>query len=483
MITTNPPTTPAPAAQDPKIERRVATSMVALFVRQVLGYGMMFGGNVVLARWLAPDVYGLFAAALAFQATLVVFSDVGLGPALIQRVEEPTKQELAALFTLQLGLFSSVSAITWMLAPFIVDWINLTSESVWVIRAIAVVFCVQSIRSIPAVMLERNLNFDAIAKAEVIGTMVYQIVLLTLVWQGFGLWSIIWGLAARYSIDLAVILRFYPWRPRLSRDVRAILPYVRFGLNMQGVRVMAYFKDQLPALLLIPLLGATSAGMWGWAMAYAAIPVYFNRLVDRVMFPAFSRVQHDQKKLGTLATTAIWLDSAIGIPILCVLTLFGPYLVPLIYTTKWLEALPVVYVLAINMVGGFALGTFFALLYATGRAHLGFRWFAAWVAINAVLAFIGGWLWQLTGVAIGFSLSTHIICVLMWLHMRRLVPFRLKQIVFGPLLGGIVALLVGTLALRAGWWWPVAAGTSLGAYTLTVLVLNARFLRNLIQQH
>jgi lipopolysaccharide exporter len=461
----------ATLASQQAIEQKVSRSLAALVVRQVLAYGAIFLGNVFLSRWLSQEVYGIFAAAFAFQAALVLLSDVGLGPALIQRAERPTGEELASLFTVQLVLFGVVAAGAWLFAPTIAEMADLGRETAFLVRALALVFLVTALRSIPAMLLERDLRFDVIALTETVSTVIYQGVLVALVYAGWGLNSIVWALAARYLSDLLIVFRFYPWRPRFSSRLRLIWPYLRFGLGMQGVRLLAYVKDQLPLLVLVPLLGAASAGQWGWAIAYVAIPIYFNRLIDRIMFPAYARVQHDRAAIGAMAGTALWLNFAVGLPLIVVLVAFAGTIIPLIYSSSWLVALPVVVLLAPNMVGGFITGSLFPIFYATGQSRKAVKLFGVWVALNTVLAGLGLWLAGLRGLAVGFSVTTLIMAVVLLREVRPVAEVRLREAVSTPALATVGATLAALLALAVRLPWFVALMAGGCVYAVCIYVL------------
>ena len=154
----------------------------------------------------------------------------------MQRKSEPTEDEISAIFTIQVTLFCLVATVIGILAPWISNQIALGNDGIWLIRGLCLVLVVTAFRSIPAMLLERDLNFGAIAVAETVSSVIYQVVLVVLVWQGMGIASILVGLAIRYACDLFIILYFRRWKPRLTTSWRTALPYIRFGLGMQGVR-------------------------------------------------------------------------------------------------------------------------------------------------------------------------------------------------------------------------------------------------------
>jgi PST family polysaccharide transporter len=430
-------------------------------------------------------LYGLFAAALAFQLTLVIVGDGGIGLALIQREEPPSDEELASLFTLQLLLFILVAAGVWVLAEQIVNWVNIGVESVWVIRSMAMALIITSLRTIPAMLLERSLQFDAIALAEVVGTVLYQAVLLMLVWFGMGLMSITWALLARYFVDLCIIWYNHPWRPRWSLRFQVIMPYLRFGLNMQIVRVLAYAKDHLPLLILVPFLGATSAGYWAWSLTYIGIPVYFNRLVDRVMFPAYARLQSNQQAMGELVALTLWLNMAIGLPVLFVLIVFAEQLILLLYGATWLAAIPLLVLLTPNMFGGFITSSLFLALYGTGRSGEAARVFAVWIVLTFIGVVLALVVRNLESLALAYSIATLAIALfLIWMVYQR-YPFKVVNSFLGPCLALVAAIFAFILLNSIHIIWFAIVLMAMGVYGGVLLIVNKQqvfeFVRDLRQ--
>jgi len=454
------------------VEQQISRSLVALLLRQVIAYSTIFFGNVLLSRWLSIEIYGIFSAAFAFQQTLLLFSDVGLGPALVQRIEEPTDSEVSSLFTIQFVLCSVLMIVVWMLSPLIVQAAGLGNSGIYLVRALALILPVIAFRSIPALLLERNLRFDIIAIAETVSLVIYQIVIISLVWCGLGIESILWALAAKYTCDLVIILYFRPWVPHISMNIGNALPYIRFGLSMQAVRFLAYVKDDLPVLVLLPWLGAASVGQWSWAISYIGIPIYFNRLLNRIMFPAYSRSQHDTEKLGNLMNMAIWLNFAIGLPILLILLLFESNIIPAIYNSSWLVATPIVNWLSLNMLSGFIVNPVFPVLYGTGKSTLALKIFSIWVLTTILGTIISFYVGQLVSLAIALSCSTLITMVILLIVIRPIVKVDLGQAVFSPLLSGFIAAIVGITANSLHTNWLIAILLTLTTYVIVIYIVS-----------
>src|SRR5438876_6531449 len=77
--------------------------------------------GVTLARLLAPDDYGVAAMVLVFSSLVLVFSDLGLGAALVQR-EEITEDDRSTAFWTTLGTGALFTLIALASAQLLADF-------------------------------------------------------------------------------------------------------------------------------------------------------------------------------------------------------------------------------------------------------------------------------------------------------------------------------------------------------------------------
>src|SRR5262245_56285661 len=79
------------------LRTRTIRSGVWYAVARVWTQGISWAVTLVLAAWLTPGDYGLFAMALAFVVFLEVFQELGMGTAIIQR-RDLTPEQVNAVF-------------------------------------------------------------------------------------------------------------------------------------------------------------------------------------------------------------------------------------------------------------------------------------------------------------------------------------------------------------------------------------------------
>uniref|UniRef100_UPI00262BDBBA oligosaccharide flippase family protein n=1 Tax=Geobacter sp. TaxID=46610 RepID=UPI00262BDBBA len=100
-----------------ELKKKSLSGIYALMVRQVFVKAIFFAGNIILARILVPEVFGIYAIVNFVIQFFSTFGDVGIGAALIQKKGELTREELSTTFWLQQILACFVAGIAIFAAP------------------------------------------------------------------------------------------------------------------------------------------------------------------------------------------------------------------------------------------------------------------------------------------------------------------------------------------------------------------------------
>ena len=102
-----------------EIKGKSLAGVGALFRRQIIIKSVFFLGNIVLARILAPEVFGIYDIVTFIVQFFSTFGDVGLGAALIRKKGELSVEEMSTTFWLQQILVWSVAVIVVGPAPIL----------------------------------------------------------------------------------------------------------------------------------------------------------------------------------------------------------------------------------------------------------------------------------------------------------------------------------------------------------------------------
>nr|WP_246351112.1 oligosaccharide flippase family protein [Deinobacterium chartae] len=400
-----------------KLIHHVVRGAAALGVRQILVIALNVAGSVLLARLLSPTEYGLFAVVTFVLVFLTAFGDVGLGASLIRSAQEPPKQTYHAVFSAQLMITLLMGSLVMLLAPVLARAYGLPAEGAWIFRLIGLSLPLAAIQASPQVQLERRLAFDRLAVVEVAQALVFNGAAVTLAYMGWGAVSFALALLARSFTGALLAIWLSAYRPRWRWDVALLRPHLKFGLAYQGSNVLAVVNAAVTPTLIVAFFGLNGAGMVAWATGIVGYLQQPLLLFNRLLYPTFSRLQNP-RDLSHFSNVAYVATAVIFYGVLALVWSNTPQFVQVIYTEKWLPALPLLY--------GLSLAALFvpmsipngALANALGLAGLVFR-------INVARS-VGFWILMYIAIRLTDQLWAFVIvqAVAEWIHLALYLRLR-----------------------------------------------------------
>jgi len=338
-----------------------------------------------VARILGPGPLGVFGIAL-FVITLTGFiADLGMRTALIQQADSVTEEQLATCFALQQVVVTLLVALLFLTAPAVASlYYRAPPELSWLIRLLALDLYLRSWRSMSEIRLERELRYRELAVADVAGSTAYQVVAVGLVIAGWGAQSLAFAILTGNVIRIALLFRAAPWPVRLALHLPAVRRLLRRGLALQAGLVASQAPRWITPTLVAGLIGPEAVGLVSWAATLGRKPMDMLENVVRVSLPHFARLQHDAPEVErVLMRYAVASLLACGLWF-AVIAMAGHDLVALVYTERWLPAMPALVVYAGSAMIACVRRLAIAALTGVGRIR-----FAAHVGAVATLISVG----------------------------------------------------------------------------------------------
>jgi O-antigen/teichoic acid export membrane protein len=470
-----------PAQEPPAVVARKALAGVgALGLRQVAVLLISFAGNVVLARTLSPADFGIYAIVAFLLQAINIFGDGGLGASLIREIDIPTEDDLRQVFTVQQGLVVSVVGLAWIVAGPLSQLFG-SPDAAWLLRLASLSLLISSFRSIPAILLERELAFGRIGIIYVLESLSFTCVAVVGALVGAGAYSFGVALVAQAGVGAAASFLFRPWRPRWSRPDHRIRRRLSFGIPFQGISVISLVKDSVSPIFVGLLLGPTQVGYIRWAQIFSGYALFALAILQRIYMPVFARLQGFKDQLAEAVELTIRGSNAVVAPIAVITLIYAHPLTVLVFGDKWEAALPIFYALWCANLFVPTAGPAMALLSAMGEARTAFGFALLWMAVTWAAA---PPLILLFG-PLGFGLANAVVQltnVALYAAARRHVPFRGLASAYPPwVLGGLAGVASGLLTLitEPDTLPELAAHVSLflGIYLVLILVFQASYVR------
>ncbi len=444
-----------------------------MVLRTAAMYPIGFLGEVCLARLLAPQDFGVYAIARFVTVDLAAVLEVGLGAALIQQPEKPSRQEFQTLFSLQLLIISVLVLGLFLLAPPLLTWIHLDSSVRWVLLALLLCPWISGLGAMSCVQLDRNLRYRVFAKMDVLRALSYVGIAVPLAFLGWGVWSFVVAIIASTLVRSAVAFQAAPWPIGFRLRFSGMGKILRFGFLFQVSTLTSLFRDYIPVLLAGPLFGPQSVGYLNWAknMTFYSSQV-FTQAVSRVTFPSISRIQKDPLAVQHMIQTTLKYVNLLTFPSILIFAALIPEFVQVVFTPKWAPAILAFYCYSIRMLGSNVSTLHISALNGLGRVQNSLRILVWWTVLDWTLAVMLCSWFGFEGVALAYAISVIPIAFWLLLQLNKLVKIRLYGSLYFPLVVSVAAAALVWLAKgRIDPSWLSLAGLSAMGVSLYIVLL------------
>ena len=459
------------------LKKRSIRGIVALTTRTFLLQIIAFAATFLLTLLLTPSIFGVYYVVSAVISFLGYFSDIGLAAALVQKKEALTEEEITTTFTIQQILVVTLVIIAFIFSGFIAQFYHLNDAGAWLFRALVVSFFLSSLKTIPSILLERELQFDKLVIPTIAETLGFYIVTVYLAWRGFGITSFAWGVLTRGIIGLIAIYIIRPWKMSFGLSKDALRRLLRFGVPFQLNSFLALLKDDLFTIFLGKALPFAQVGYIGWAKKWAEVPLrLIMDSIIRVTFPAFARLQHDVVLLRKAIEKTIYGLSLTMLPISMGLLFFVHPMVEIIPKyAKWNPALTSFYFFVVTAAVAGLTTPLTNALNAVGKIKTTLFFMVLWTVLTWTFSLVGLKLFGYNGVAIAMcAISLTIIWVL--IEVKKIVAFscwaQIWSAVSGIAIQGLWYFIVLPHTPRSVPMLGVVGGVGVILYAVTVYVLD-----------
>lgn len=301
--------------------------------------GIQFLLQLILARILEPEAYGIIAIVLMFIAFSNVFIQKGFNTALVQK-KEITEDDVSSVFLFSLLIAAIFYLIIYLIAPIISAFFN-ESILISLLRIMSLSLFPGVYSSIQNALLRRNLNFKVIFFASIVSVSISGGVAIWMAIRGFG----VWALAVQQLLYnfLVVFVQFYNcrWLPKLKLSINRVTYFWSFGWKVLVTSLINELFIELRTFVIGKMYTKTDLSFYNRGRQFPNLLVNsINGSLRAVLLPRFSSIQDERKTLSILLQTSITMSYFVLLPLLTLLFCCSDNLIEVLLTEKWLPCVP-----------------------------------------------------------------------------------------------------------------------------------------------
>lgn len=376
----------------------------------LVGYGgaqvLRLASNLILTRLLFPEAFGLMALVNVFMQGLQMFSDLGIGPSIIQSKRGDDPSFLNTAWTIQIIRGALLCVVGCLLAAPVAAFYG-EPMLAQLLPVAALAAFIAGFQCTAIFTANRHLQLGRLTVvyfvAQVMGT------LSMIIWAAYvpTVWALVGGNLFS-SLTLVVLsFRLLPTHGhRIAFDRGAFRELFSFGCWIFLSTALLFLGSSFDRLALGQLVSLAELGLYGIALNLSRLPRdTVGMLADRVLFPLLSRARDDPARLRYAMRRLFQALAFGGIPLFCCASVGIHLFILLALDDRYAAAAPIASMLVLAMWGGFFEHVAASVALSNGRANR-VAYLRGWRLVFQVIGILGGFHFGgLNGLLVGFAIA------------------------------------------------------------------------------
>ena len=320
------------------------------FFGKMAMHGMGFVISIFLARLLEPSDFGLVAMVMVIIGIAGIFSDVGLGSALIQR-RRILPIHYSSVFFFNITIGAVLTILTYLSAPSIADFYN-NPALIPLAQVASLSFAINALSAVQSTKLRKELNYALLTKVQFMASLISGIVGVSLAFYGAGVWSLVVQALTQGILYNILIWSASHWKPSMEFSVKALMQLWAFGFRMFLSGLLDMVSSRLDTIIIGKLFEPATLGFFNRAKSLDKMAIaYSSGSLMSVLFPVLSKVQNDLERFQNIIKKSLGIIIFVIFFLLGELYLVSHELVIMLFGEKWL---PTVDYFKILVLSGFS---------------------------------------------------------------------------------------------------------------------------------
>ncbi len=353
----------------PSLKKKTISGLVWSFGDLIGNQGIQFLIQVVLARLLMPEHFGLIGMILVFIALSNSLVDSGFTQALI-RERQASQTDYSTVFYFNLVISLLIYSSLFVAAPVISQFFN-EPQLVSLVRVLSIGIVINAFAIIPKALFAKEVNFKAQAKINLSASVLSGVIAIGLAVAGYGVWSLVLRQLSMNAIQSVLFNITKKWWPSLVFSVASFKRLFGFGWKLLVSGLIDTFYTNVYFLIIGKQYSATQLGYYTNASRFSEIVSQnLAATILRVTYPVLSSIQDEHERLKQSYKHITKLAAFLIFPVMVGMAAVGEPLVLLVFGDKWQEM--IVYFQLLSIAGMLypILALDLSILQVKGRSDL-----------------------------------------------------------------------------------------------------------------
>ncbi|MBX3043213.1 MAG: lipopolysaccharide biosynthesis protein [Candidatus Kapabacteria bacterium] len=310
-------------------------------------YFLHFIIGLILVRLIPPVDYGIIGMMTIFFVMGNVLADSGLSTAIIQK-RNPLDEDYSTVLIVNIAISILFYLLIFITAPLIAEFYD-EPVITFAIRIFGLNALVAGFGIVQQAIISRNLNYKLWARINLTSLLLAGITAIIMAYYGMGLWALVYIQLIQNAANTVQLWIFGKWGHGWKFSLESFKSLFKFSNPLLVINTVNAVYMEIYYMLIGRIFRAEKLAYYMRARQTAEIfPLQFTYTLNKVMLPVFSNLQDEIESLKSALKKVFLMVGFLNFSILAFLSANGEALFVLLFTERWLDAVPLFAVLTIE---------------------------------------------------------------------------------------------------------------------------------------
>jgi len=321
------------------LKKRVVSGFMWRFAERSGANIARFVVSIILARLIAPEIFGILAIVTVFMNFADLLVESGFGKSLIQK-ENADEVDFSTIFYFTTATSILLYVLLFFAAPTIANFFEYPQMTL-ILRWLNLRLLITGINIAQTAYATRHMQFKLFFWSTSGAVVLSAAVSIVMAYNGFGVWALVANHLVSSITGTTILLFILNWKPKLTFSWQRLKPLYSYGWKILISSVLYRIYKEMRTLLIGRLYSTGDLAFYSKGKSFPAlISNNSTSIINKVIFPAISQKQRSADDVKSIMRQSISATSYFVWPVMIGLAIIAEPLVLFLLTDKWIEAVP-----------------------------------------------------------------------------------------------------------------------------------------------
>lgn len=333
-------------SEDGSIKSRIVRSAMWVGVGEGFVTVLAIARTVILARLLAPEMFGLMGLCGIVIGVIETFTRPGIGKALIQR-QSSFEEARDTAFTLLLARGLLLAIVLVSVAPLAATFYE-SPDLQPLLFALSSVFIIDGLMNVNTIARRKELDFRRLTYLQQTSALLGTLVTIAAAYWMRNVWALVIGQIFIALCNAAMSYVFVAGKPKVAINWQIARELLSYGKFITASSAILFLATSLDTAVIGKVLGTQQLGYYVLAFTFAnLVTANLSKVASGIMMPAYSKLQSDLPALRRALMRTLNLILLVTLPATVGVIVTAELVVHVVYGPKWQSAIVPLQILVI----------------------------------------------------------------------------------------------------------------------------------------